>query len=205
VLKLIETFCSRFFKIPAISPAFSCCASCDPSTNGGLLLRHFAVAPPAAGSAEVESTVTFISTMLPLHDVNEVMKTETVFSLSTARQVRPFYASGRALPSSLLLIRCGAGDGGGHRAARRRLLARACFRGRRSANSFGLRQRRCLCSRVWNRRPVRLLLAALRGCAAHFWLRSTAVSICVPMGLIAWSSAGSCCITDLSLQVREGT
>ena len=32
---------------------------------------------------------------------------------------------------------------------------------------------------------------------------STAVALCVPMGLIAWSSAGSFCITDLSLQVRK--
>jgi hypothetical protein len=32
---------------------------------------------------------------------------------------------------------------------------------------------------------------------------STAVALCVPMGLIAWTSAGSFCITDLSLQVRK--
>lgn len=150
---------SRFFKMPFISPEFSCFASSDPSTSGGLLLRYFTVTPPPAGSSAEETTVTFISTTLPLHDVNETMKSESMFSISTMCQVM-------TAATSL--------HGGG-----------------------------CLHALAFSDGKAQILSASGSVAASARVFESsapTAVSICVPMGLIAWSSAGSCCITDLSLQ-----
>jgi hypothetical protein len=71
--------------MPSISPAFPCFAASDPSTPGGLLLRHFTVTSPSAALPD-ESSLTLISTLLPLHDVNEAIKTEIVLSITTTRQ-----------------------------------------------------------------------------------------------------------------------
>jgi hypothetical protein len=72
--------------MPGILPAFPCSASSDLTTPGGLLLRHFTVTAPSVSSPE-ESSLTLISTILPLHDINEAMKNEVAFSISTNRQV----------------------------------------------------------------------------------------------------------------------
>jgi len=115
---LINTLLSHFFKMPSINPAFPCSATCDPSTPGGVLLRHFTVTSPSA-DAPLESTVSLILTMLPLHDMTASIKKETVFSVSTNREVWPssyFYSFPRCCIVDVALqvmVAATAAHGGG--------------------------------------------------------------------------------------------
>jgi len=181
LLPFINARPSHFFKMPRIAPAFPCSATCDPSTAGGVLLRHFTVTPPSA-DAPAESSVSFISTMLPLHDMTASIKTETVFTVSTAREVTSFgrcfafFCPAQCFNVELqVLVAATAAHGGG-----------------------------CLHAFAFVDGEAQVLTASGDVAASsRVFERSapTAVSICVPLGLIAWSGAGSCCITDLSLQV----
>jgi hypothetical protein len=157
--------CSRFFKMPAIFPAFPCSASCDPCAPGGLVLRHFSLSPSSSNLPD-ESCLTLVSTSLPLHDSSHAMKTENVLSISINRQVGYSSSSRPSLDKhSLTLERSGARCS--HSDSCWWQLARARFRRWRSTDSFSNWHCRCVRSSVRKQPTVSRPHAAARLHLSH--------------------------------------